>query len=385
MTYDFFSDDALLSDAPTHVYRYLIADIRTNQIIAELPCNGCTYSFKLSEAGTFNGSLSMNSEILAQNPQVATVPGRNAIYVLRDDTVMWGGILWGRRYSVSERKLELDGETFESYLDHIFQASTKTWTNAEQLDIARWLLSSRQVQDSLMMDIGTGISGRKRDRKMYKFEYKPLGEEMAQLAGLIDGFDYGVEVYQDPVTEEIRRKFQFYYPARGRTPNKSELKFEYPGSITSVDIDLDAADAANIVFTLGSGTGAEMVVGSATDAAQIAEGWPPLEISRSFTSVKDLPTLNAHAKKVLTLKKTPIEVLSVSVRADHYPEIGSYTVGDWAQFTFDDPFTGEYSAWRRIVEITVSVSDKGVESISLTLDAGQEPREEEDDAAETEE
>ena len=384
MTDAFYSDDVLI-EAPRHVYRYLIADIRTNEIIAELPSNGCTYSFKLSEAGAFSATLSMNDEVLAQDPQTATIPGRNAIYVMRDDTVVWGGILWGRRYSVTERKLELDAETFESYLDRIFQASTKKWVNTEQLDIARWLLSSRQVQDSLMMDIGTTVSGRKRDRKMYKFEYKEIGEEMSQLAGLIDGFDYGVEVYHDRKTHEIRRKFQFYYPSRGRTPNKSSLVFEYPGSITSIDVDLDAQEGANIVFTLGSGTGAEMVVGSAVDSAQIAAGWPPLEISRSFTSVKDLATLNAHAKNVLVLKKTPIEIFNVNVRADVDPEIGTYTVGDWAKFEFDDPFIGEFSAWRRIVEISVSVSDKGVESISLTLDAGQEPREEEDDAAETEE
>ena len=380
---DDFYTDARLVEAPNHVYRYLIADIRTNQIIAELPSSGCTYSFKLSEAGAFSASLSMNDEILAQNPQVATIPGRNAIYVLRDDAVMWGGIIWGRRYSVVDRKLELDAETFESYLDHVFQSGTKGWVQTDQLDIARWLLNSRGINDTLLLDVGDGVSGRLRDRKMYAFEYKAVGEEMAQLAALIDGFDYGVEVYQDPASHEIRRKFEFYYPARGRTPNKSNLIFEYPGSITAIDVDLDAKEATNTVFTLGSGTGQEMMVGSARDDDQIANGWPPLELSRSFTSVKDQATLNAHARNVLTLKKAPTEVFSVSVRADADPEIGSYTVGDWAQFVFDDPFVGEFSAWRRIVEISVSVTDKGVESISLTLDAGQEPREDSDDAAET--
>lgn len=379
MADNFFTDSRLLK-APGHVYRYLIADIRTNKVIAELPSNGCTYSHKLSAPGTFSADLLINDEILLQSPQTATIPGRNAIYVLRDDKPQWGGILWGRQYSVVDRKLQIDAESFESYLDRVFQHGTKTWKQAEQLDIARWLVTSMGIQDTLMLEVGSGASGRVRDRSMYAFEYKTVGEELKQLSALIDGFDYGIDVYEDKNTHEIRRKLNFYYPARGRTPAKSDLVFEYPGSITSIDVELDAAEGANVVYTLGAGTGAAMVVGSALDDAQIEAGWPRLEISRSFTSVKELDTLNAHAKNVLTLKKTPVEVFSVNVRADSDPPLGSYTVGDWAKFTFDDPFIGNFSAMRRIVEISVNVSDKGVESITLTLDAGQEPQDEEEAA-----
>lgn len=364
-----------------HQYEYRIADIRTNRILAELPFNGCTYTFKLSDIGTFSATLQINRETLKQSPQTATVPGRNALYVVRDGKVVWGGIIWGRDYSVASRSLTVSGETFESYFVRLFNMTTKYWTNTDQLDIARWLIQSRFLDEALLMTVSAKKSGVLRERTMFGYEFKTLGEELEQLSNLINGFEYEVQVYHDEGTKEIRRHLEFYYPAKGRGPSTSDLKFNYPGSLSDFSVQDDAKESANVVYTIGAGEGTEQLKSDppATDTVQINDGWPKLELSRAYKSVYKPSTLKAHADKILKLKRSPISVYTVTVRPDADPPYGSYFVGDWANFTLEDPFLGKIDTWQRIVEISVNVAENGLEKISLVLDAGQEPIEDETD------
>jgi hypothetical protein len=47
-----------------------------------------------------------------------TLPGRTALYVVRNNECVWGGIIWSRSYDVVGKTLSVQGSEFTSYLHH---------------------------------------------------------------------------------------------------------------------------------------------------------------------------------------------------------------------------------------------------------------------------
>ena len=97
----------------TTTYRYLLADLITNEIIAELPLTGVAFTQQLNQAGTFSGHLLLSGiNSAAFNVDASTTPGRNGIYVDRDGVLVWGGVIWGRSYKSTEQILTLQAREF---------------------------------------------------------------------------------------------------------------------------------------------------------------------------------------------------------------------------------------------------------------------------------
>jgi len=397
------------------VYSYFITDLRNNDIVGELDLVGVTYSTNLSGIGEFSGSMSINRDTLSFqqiqggdagpnvqadrtfptfNVREITTPGRFGIYVMRDGLPVWGGIIWKRQYNSKDGSgtMTLTGKTFESYFYHRFQRQTKYWADEDQLSIARWLVTSNASAAALDIDVDTKTSPRRRERTMFGYEFKTTGEELEQLANLIDGFDWNVIIGLD-ADQRPTRKLTFYYPEAGVSRDKTTLAFEYPGVIKSYTMTDDAENGGNYVWAIGAGEGSEMLFESESDYGQLSNGWPILEVSRSHKSVLRPSTLSEHARQALSRLNTPITVFEVELRGDLDPLFGSYNLGDWAKFRFrdyyfwdyndtyipvdeDDPdgnktfsyYEPVYERMARITGISVSIdTSSGVESISLSL------------------
>lgn len=398
-------------------YSYYITDLRTNEIIGELDFQNVSYSTVLSGIGDFSGTLSVNRDTLSftktmsgdgsTNPMIdrsfptmslreITTPGRCGIYVFRNEKPVWGGILWKRQFNASDGKINITGKTFESYFYHRFQRTTKYWSNEDQLEIARWLVTSNGSAAALHIDVDTATSPRYRERTMFGYEFKTTGEELEQLANLIDGFDWNVIIGLDSI-QNPTRKLTFYYPEAGVTREKTSLLFEFPGVIKNFTMTDDSESGGNFIWAIGAGEGTEMVIESASDYGQLAEGWPMLEASRSYKSVLRPSTLQGHATAGLNKLNSPITVFEVEIRGDLDPLFGTYSLGDWARFRFKhlyfyekgtntapyfNEWTGEweengvvivydepmYDRMARITGIKVSVdNNSGVETINLDL------------------
>ena len=75
----------------TTTYRYLFADLLTNDILAELPITGVAFTQQLNQAGTFTGHLLISGlDTEKFNVLPATIPGRTALYIDRTDP--WCGV-----------------------------------------------------------------------------------------------------------------------------------------------------------------------------------------------------------------------------------------------------------------------------------------------------
>ena len=99
-------------------YRYYTVDLLTNNVIAEIPFTGVSYERALSKAGSFSGTIPMIEATSSFNLYETTMPGKTALYVLRNGVCVWGGIIWSRSYSPANKTLTIDGQEFISYLYH---------------------------------------------------------------------------------------------------------------------------------------------------------------------------------------------------------------------------------------------------------------------------
>lgn len=99
-------------------YRYYVADILTNAVIAEIPFTGVNFERALSKAGSFSGEIPVIEATQNLNLYESTMPGKTALYVLRNGVCVWGGIIWSRSYSPSNKSLTVDAQEWISYLYH---------------------------------------------------------------------------------------------------------------------------------------------------------------------------------------------------------------------------------------------------------------------------
>jgi len=99
-------------------YRYFLVDLLTNEVIAEVPFQGVSYERVLRKAGGFSGSIPVIAATQNLDLYEVTMPGRTAVYVMRNDVVVWGGIIWARKYQQQSKTLQIDASEFTSYLYH---------------------------------------------------------------------------------------------------------------------------------------------------------------------------------------------------------------------------------------------------------------------------
>jgi hypothetical protein len=100
------------------VYRYFLTDLLSNEIISEVPFRGVTFGRVNRRAGEFSGTIPFVEATKGLNLYEATMPGRSGLYVMRNDSCVWGGIIWSRSYDVESKELQVSGAEFMSYFYH---------------------------------------------------------------------------------------------------------------------------------------------------------------------------------------------------------------------------------------------------------------------------
>lgn len=108
-------------------YRYFTADLITGSIVMEIPFSGVSWERKISAAGSFSGSIAVPGNLSGERSTGSedhfdlyntTLPGKHALYVMRNGICVWGGIIWSRDYSITEKRLNVSALEFVSYFHH---------------------------------------------------------------------------------------------------------------------------------------------------------------------------------------------------------------------------------------------------------------------------
>jgi len=360
----------------TTTYRYLFADLLTNTILAELPLTGVSFTTQLNQAGTFSGHLLLGGiDATEYNAYDATVPARTALYVDRNGTLLWGGVIWGRSYDSRSQTLSIEAREFESYFERRRITQTTAFTNIDQLAIARNLITQAQsaLYGNIGVLVGTETSGVTISRTYYDYEYKGVYSAFQDLSRGDNGFDFNIDVAYDG-SGNPTKTLALGYPRLGTaysTTSTTVPVFVFPaGNIVEYNYPEDGSIAANTIYALGAGSNEGKLIVTGQDTTKFTDGWALLEEQANYSDVTDQTYLQDLADGQIAAVSYPPTILKISVPAFIDPIVGTYFIGDDARVMITDNWTAINDDIFRIVGITVQPGEAELEKVTLTLTTG---------------
>ena len=366
----------------TTTYRYLFANLLTNEVLAELPLTGVSFTQQLNTAGTFSGHLLLSGvNAVGLNIANGTIPARTAVYVDRNGVLVWGGILWGREYNSTTQTLTFQAREFLSYYERRRITATTSFSNTDQLAIAQAVMSNSA--GVLNGNIGllynqspssTITSGVLVSRVYYGYELKTVLSAIQDLSKQSTGFDFEISVYYDG-NGNPAKSFNTYYPRVGTAysgSNPSAPVFELPsGNIVEYYYPEDGSVAANTIYVLGAGSNEGKLISTFSDTTKLSAGWPLLEEQANYSDITDATVLTTLASGQINAVSYPPTTLKVIAPPYIDPEFGTYQIGDDVRVRItDNRFPTGLDSVYRLVAINVQAGENGPERVTLTLTTG---------------
>ena len=360
----------------TTTYRYLFADLLTNEIIAEIPLTGVSFNQQLNTAGTFQGHILLSGiNTYDYNVDASTLPARNCIYVDRNGILVWGGVIWQRSYNSDSQTLSITAREFESYFEKRLITTTENFNNADQLLIARTLIDNAQAVANGDIGVITGseTSGVLIDRVYYDYEFKQVWQAIKDLADQDDGFDFNIKVEYDNITNEPTKTLVLGSPRTGHIDTGvgdiNTNVFVFPaGNITAYEYPEDGSITTNSLYVTGAGSNEGKLLTNATASTSFTNGFPLLETTVSYSDITDTTVISELATgRVLALSEPP-PIIKVVVPAFVEPEYGTYSIGDDIRLMItDERFPTGLDEIYRIVGLNVEPGEDGPERVTITL------------------
>lgn len=360
-------------------YRYLFADLLTNQIQAELPLTAVNFSQALNAGGALQGSVLLSGLPAAQTAMVATVPGRSALYVDRDGVLVWGGIIWNRTYNSTSQRLSLSAGEFETYFNRRRIVSNATFYNTDQLTVAQSLINTAQAatNGNIGVVVPSLVSSENITRVFYGYEQKTVLSALQDLAKAgsgtagATGFDFSIDVAYD-ASMTPTKTLNLGYPRLGNVYSSTSTTvpvFEFPaGNVLEYEYPEDGSLVANTIYATGAGSNEGKMIYSATDSTKIASGWPLLEDSASYSDIIDANLIQNLAAGQVAAVSYPPTVLKIIANPSLDPILGAYRVGDDARVRIlDDRFPNGLDTTYRITALNVTPGETGPERVTVTL------------------
>lgn len=352
-------------------YTYFFADLLTDAIVAELPLSGVKYERKLNASGSWGARVPLGDDRLAGlDPVAATIPGRSAVYIDRDGVIVFGGIVWTRRYSIDDDgngALDLAGLDLWSYFWRRLIRATYAFDGVDQADVVAALISTAQAATGgdLGVTVPAVATGILRQGTYYGYELKIVAEAVEQMAARIDGFDFRLDLAWPGPSKTLT----IGYPRLGVEAFATDLLFDLPGNVLHYEWPEDATRQTTEALAVGAGEGDDMLLASTPRADLLADGWPLLEAQASYKDVRFLDTLQEHADAEAEASGLPVTIPALTVRGDVDPVVGSYDVGDDARIVIvDDRFPAGVDTYSRIIGFEVTPGDGDtLETVTLSL------------------
>jgi hypothetical protein len=355
-------------------YRYLFADLLTNTILGELPLTGVNFTQQLNSSGTFSGNLLLSGvDANTYNVAASTIPARTAVYVDRDGTLIWGGVLWGREYNSKSQRISFQAREFESYFERRRITTTTVFNATDQLTAVQTLITNAQAASSgnIGVQLGGETSSVTVTRTFYGYERKTVYSAIQDLSKALNGFDFNIFVYYDS-NGNPAKLLKLGYPRSGQVYSTTSLTipvFQLPGNIVEYSYPEDGAIAANTVYALGAGSNEGKLISTAVDGAKLTDGWPLLEEAPSYSDISNATLLAQLAQGQVAVVSYPPTTVKLSITATQDPILGSFAVGDDARLLInDDRFPNGLDVVYRVIALNVTAGENNSpELVTVTL------------------
>lgn len=350
-----------------HKYRLQVCDLLTGRQLAyNLDAIITSVLRGINDAG---GTLAATIPLREQNDTVNVksilTTRKTVIWIWRDEVPIWGGILWQVTPDVTNETVQIQCQGFMSYLAHVELWSDQTFTNVDQMDIARALLDYAQglpnvlinyanlstagtVLDTGGSNIGltysTLTSGVLRTRAPadgYQGSQQPkIMDLLTNLGNVIDGFQWYEDITWTPGSTAQPVPFvQFAYPQFKRS---IPLTLRMPGTVITYEAPVDGTNSVNGYVAIGATntTTNNTFRAIRTNQAELAAGFPVLrgDSGSNYTDVTNAATLDAHAvEDIATVAGSSVAYIVTAI-GDVF---GKFNLGDSLS-------TSLLSAWDKV-------------------------------------
>lgn len=301
-------------------FTYPAFDLRTMAVLDPLPYTSVSFGQLVNQSGGWAGALPIDDpRVQSLEYLKATRTGRTALFVDYLGELVWGGIIWTRRYKDSEKKLQIGALEFGSYFRQRLQAADyeTTWegTGKEADPMA---IAMQVVEEALAVPAGniaggitltlnpTSGSGQKVSVSYPATQLQTIDSIVSTLAqmGYTFGFDYGFSCAYLPGTSTPSVTMNFYYPRQGRFASESGIVIMHK-DLLDFDYDEDSTKQADKITEVGSGINGLLPVNA--EAYNVLDaGYPLLEVANSYTQVNTEDQLANIAISDLSTQSWPV-------------------------------------------------------------------------------
>ncbi len=383
----------------TNPITYLLFDVMTGDMLAELPFTGVTWSQRLNTPGTFSASLNfLDPKVRKLFPGQIIQPGRTALFIDYAGHLLAGFLIWTVNFQRSSADaVPIQGKEFWSYFASRVQAAdyTATWAaGGDPMAIAAQVISDAlattdpvtSLPDSafgsttgfplaINQNNGSPTPGGTGPTGDWVVETYPLSS-IATVDSIVTsltamgygvGFDYAIDVaYSTSGVPTL--KLNMAYPRRGRLANVDSITI-----VTTATHDYsypqDATSQGSTIHGTGSGSAIALTQYVPGPITPTSEGWPRLEQVVSYTNILSADVLAAVVDEDLTMQAYPITVPTLIMPLFSDPDPTAYALGDDVRWIIepDERFPdGNDSDWR-IVGLDYAITEEGVSTVTLTF------------------
>ncbi|MFF2571219.1 hypothetical protein [Streptomyces sp. NPDC058084] len=349
-------------------YRYRTWHALTGALLAsDLPLSAVDFGQGLNAAGDFGGRLSTRyAHLLATQVD----PGNTLLTCERDDTLLWGGLIWRAEPEGGTYPIEAGG--WGSYLHrrhdvHGNLGGRGPYANADPCQVVRdvWTYAQSQADGNLAVTVDPTTSRAKAGTTAEPYrtdwwEAPVLGDVVNDMTSIEGGPEW-TETTQWASGRPAGR-IRLGWPRLGT--RRTDLSFTSGINVANtVPVSYDADEYAQVVIALGAGEGRSRR--RATDA--IRNGRLRLEHVLEVPAEKGNDRLAARARTERTARQVLGEVTEIQVLDHPAAPVGSWQIGDDVRVSLHDQWS-EFDGWCRITGWNLRPPQgNDPEQITLTL------------------
>lgn len=343
-------------------FQFLAVSLTSGIVLAEFPdLQVSRLSYRFEE--TTSETMVLPWQNIPSNWNEATVPYGVAILLVRDSTVLWGGIVVKRERTLSSEGLSLTVATVEHYLDSVF-VKDHVYSNRDQCEIVKDLVSTTLDGHRFMLSIEASPSVVRRDRTYEESSDKTLLSVLQELSNVQNGPEWCTS------WRVVDGRYMPVLTVADRIGSVTPITTFDESVMTSFRVleDYTAGYGANVVWAVGDTTGEDQL---RSDVMVADQSYRPVveHVVRPSSSITRKETLNAHASSALEQLRDGTNTMSITLSLLAAPIVyEEWRPGDvvaWTVADDDGRFAGFDHGEARVVGYDIDFS--GVWTITPTL------------------
>lgn len=343
-------------------FQFLAVSLVNGNVLAEFPDLQATrFSYRFEEVTSATVTIPWKN--IPSNWNEATIPYATAILLVRDSTVLWGGIVVKRERTLQGEGVSLTLATVEHYLDSV-RVGDHVYVNRDQCEIVKDLVSSTLKDHRFVFAVESTASGIRRDRTYKASSDKTLLSVLQELSNVLDGPEW---------CTSWRAGDGMYTPVltvADRIGSVAPITTFDESVMTSFEVVEDYTDGygANSVWAVGDSTDEDRLQ---SDVMVAEQSYRPVveHVVRPSSSIMRKETLNAHAASALQRLQDGTVTVNMTLSLMAAPIVyDEWWPGDVVEWTIADDsghFDGFDHGRARIVGYDIDFS--GVWTITPVL------------------